>query len=210
MTQMYALRLKPGTYSAPLVAFTYVACSAVPSEVRFTSDIQVAQTWVSYQEVYSYLDENLYGIADVVTVVSTHSLLAEIKKLRDNVVTQTIPQLAFDELDKKPASTQLPFREINSNQAPVYRNAIEPLVVEEVKRQLENLPPRLVKYINPAQVIAYALNRLPGLYATSAEGWHRQQQTAKEKLAHQIVMAVRQGLAAVQRDPLRVSTWLTD
>jgi hypothetical protein len=87
-----------------------------------------------------------------------------------------------------------------------YHNAIEPLVVQEVERQMQQLPARLVQYLNPAQVIAYALNRLPPMYATSLEGWHRQQQRAKEKMDHQIFMAVRQGLAAVQRDPLKIST----
>jgi hypothetical protein len=87
-----------------------------------------------------------------------------------------------------------------------YGNAIEPLIVEEVERQMQQLPPSLVQYLDAAQVTAYALNRLPALYATSVEGWHRQQQRAKEKMAAEIFMAVRQGLAAVQRDPLKTST----
>ena len=95
---------------------------------------------------------------------------------------------------------------MQANQFLPYRNAIEPLVFEEVQRQLQHLPPQLVKYLNPAQVSAYALNRLPALYATSVEGWYRQQQKAKTQLAKQIFLAVRQGLAAVQRDPLKVST----
>lgn len=78
--------------------------------------------------------------------------------------------------------------------------------MEEVERQLRHLPPKLVEYINPAQVIAYALNRLPALYATSEQGWHRQQQRAKEQFGEQLIVAVRQGLAAVQRDPLRAAT----
>jgi Late competence development protein ComFB len=86
------------------------------------------------------------------------------------------------------------------------RNAIEPLVTEEVERQLKHLPPQMVKYINPVQVLAYALNRLPALYATSEEGWHRQQLRARQHLRDQISMAVRQGFAAVQKDPLKVAT----
>lgn len=91
------------------------------------------------------------------------------------------------------------------NQLIQYKNVMEPLVVEEVQRQLEKLPPKLVPYVNPAQAIAYALNRLPALYATSQRGLHIQQLRAKDQLANQISMAVRQGLAAVQRDPLRVT-----
>lgn len=88
----------------------------------------------------------------------------------------------------------------------VYRNAIEPLVAEEVEQQLQQLPLQMIKYVNPVQVIAYALNRLPALYATSEEGWHRQQLRAKTQLKNQISTAVRQGIIAVQRDPLKVST----
>ncbi len=57
------------------------------------------------------------------------------------------------------------------NQFVPYRNVMEPLVAEEVQRQL---PLKLVKYLNRAQAIAYALNRLPALYATSERGWHLQ------------------------------------
>jgi hypothetical protein len=75
-----------------------------------------------------------------------------------------------------------------------------------VERKIEKLPPHLAKYINPAQVVAYALNRLPSLYATSEEGWRRQQLKARTELKNQIIMAVRQGFAAVQKDPLKVTT----
>ncbi|MFE1746158.1 late competence development ComFB family protein [Coleofasciculus sp. H7-2] len=91
------------------------------------------------------------------------------------------------------------------NQALTYCNVMELLVAQEVHRQLQQLPPKLVKYINPAQAIAYALNRLPALYATSPRGWYLQQQRAKAKLAPQIVVAVGQALAAVQQDPLNVA-----
>lgn len=88
----------------------------------------------------------------------------------------------------------------------VYRNAIEPIVIQEVEQQLERLSPSILQYINSAQIIAYALNRLPALYATSKEGWNAQQLRAKKQMKEQIVTAVRQGLAAVQRDPLKIST----
>ncbi len=94
---------------------------------------------------------------------------------------------------------------VPSNHIPLYRNALEPLVLEESQRQLQKLPAKMLGSLKPAQVlaqvVAYALNRLPALYATSDRGWQFQQQQA-QKLRPQIVMAVRQGFAAVQRDPL--------
>ncbi|WP_233258409.1 late competence development ComFB family protein [[Phormidium] sp. ETS-05] len=87
---------------------------------------------------------------------------------------------------------------------------MEKLVAAEARRQVRSLPPKLIASINVEQVIeqatAYALNRLPGLYATSERGWNFQQQKAKEKYGIEIVAAVRQGLAAVQRDPL-IPVW---
>jgi hypothetical protein len=91
------------------------------------------------------------------------------------------------------------------NQTLTYCNVMELLVAQEVHRQLQQLPPKLVNYVNPAQAIAYALNRLPALYATSPRGWYLQQQRAKAKLSPQIVVAVGQALAAVQQDPLNVA-----
>ena len=95
---------------------------------------------------------------------------------------------------------------MSKDQSLSYINVLEIIVIEEVERQIAKLPPHLAKYINPGQVIAYALNRLPALYATSEEGWRRQQLKAKTELKDQIIMAVRQGLAAVQKDPLKVTT----
>ena len=88
----------------------------------------------------------------------------------------------------------------------IYRNAIEPIVAQEVERQLEKLSPKLVSYINPAQVIAYALNRLPTLYATSEEGWKKQQEKANTELKKEITSAVKWGLNAVLQDPFKSST----
>jgi hypothetical protein len=91
-------------------------------------------------------------------------------------------------------------------QPTIYRNAMEALVVEEVERQMCRITARQAEYINQAEVIAYALNRLPSLYATSEKGWNQQRLRGKNELDKQITMAVRQGLVAVQRDPLRLAT----
>ncbi len=90
----------------------------------------------------------------------------------------------------------------------IYRNAMEYLVAEEVQQQLKLVPPKLAEYLeghNLVEVIAYALNRLPALYATSEEGWEQQKLKGKRDFNEQIVVAVRQAIAAVNKDPLRVS-----
>lgn len=96
------------------------------------------------------------------------------------------------------------------NPVPLYRNAVEPLVIEEVDRQVDRLPAKLLKCVDveqiKAQAIAYALNRLPAMYATSERGWEFQQQKAQEKYGQKIIEVVRQGLAAIQLDPL-IPVW---
>ncbi|MDY7015463.1 MAG: late competence development ComFB family protein [Cyanobacteriota bacterium] len=88
-----------------------------------------------------------------------------------------------------------------------YRNLMETLVKSEVHRQLKRLPDRLGRFIDPAEVATHALNHLPPLYASSEEGARLQLHRATEDpLKEQISIAVRRGIAAVQRDPLRSST----
>ncbi len=85
-------------------------------------------------------------------------------------------------------------------------NVMEKLVDEEVQRQLKTLPARTIEYIQPAQVRAYALNRLPALYATSKEGVRKQMLRGQAQLQEKITAAVYQGFSAVQQDPLRRMT----
>ncbi|ASC73130.1 hypothetical protein XM38_040920 [Halomicronema hongdechloris C2206] len=93
-------------------------------------------------------------------------------------------------------------------QAPPHRsyvNVMELLVAEEVDRHLKELPPRIAKYVKRVEVETYALNRLPSLYASSERGWQHQYDKAKKEFRNQIRAAVRQALAAVQVDPIRLS-----
>ncbi|MBE9041830.1 late competence development ComFB family protein [Oscillatoriales cyanobacterium LEGE 11467] len=92
----------------------------------------------------------------------------------------------------------------------IFINVMEELVIEEVDRRLKILSPKLAKYIDRLQVSTYALNRLPPLYASSQEGARYQKQRGRYKLYEQVRTAVAQGLNAVQCDPLRVSTPLTE
>lgn len=87
-----------------------------------------------------------------------------------------------------------------------YYNVMEDLVAEEVRGQLASLPSRLTQYIKRFEVETYALNRLPTLYASSREGWMHQQKRARKEFQGTIKTAVRQAIAAVQRDLLRSST----
>ncbi len=86
-----------------------------------------------------------------------------------------------------------------------YTNVMERLVAKEVGRQKTKLPPKLREYIKTTEVETYALNRLPALYASSEKGWQMQYEKAGKAHTQAIYNAVRQGIAAVQIDPLRAS-----
>jgi hypothetical protein len=87
-----------------------------------------------------------------------------------------------------------------------YKNVMELLVEEEVGRQFKALPTRVSTYVNQVEWVAYALNQLPPLYATSEQGLRYQIQRGKAKYKAEIRQAVQRALAAIGRDPLRTST----
>lgn len=87
-----------------------------------------------------------------------------------------------------------------------YQNIMENLVHQEIQRQMQAMPPSLLEYIETAEVATFALNRLPPLYASSQRGKELQAEKGENKLKREVATAVRQALAAVQRDPLRSST----
>ncbi|RZM82657.1 late competence development ComFB family protein [Leptolyngbya iicbica] len=86
-----------------------------------------------------------------------------------------------------------------------YINVMEKIVVDEVNRQLHHVPGRVRRYLKIEEIVTYALNRLPTLYASSEKGLEHQQQQATRNLGRQVESAVRQAIAAVQVDPLRLS-----
>jgi len=86
------------------------------------------------------------------------------------------------------------------------KNVLEEIVVLEVQEQLKHLSPTAREAINLSEVAAFALNRLPALYASTNRGWVQQRKRAHSELQHQIVSAVQQSLLGVRRDPLRKPT----
>jgi hypothetical protein len=86
------------------------------------------------------------------------------------------------------------------------KNVLEEIVVVEVQAQLKHLSQPAREAINLSEVAAFALNRLPVLYASTSRGWLQQRKRAHNELQHQTVSSVQQALLGVKRDPLRKST----
>lgn len=76
---------------------------------------------------------------------------------------------------------------------------METLVREEMDRQLAAPGAPNPQDFDPADAIAYALNRLPALYATTEEGWKRQVQRAQKGLMDLVVMTTAWGINEAQR-----------
>jgi hypothetical protein len=85
-----------------------------------------------------------------------------------------------------------------------YRNTLENLVLSVAQRQVQRLHPEVAQNIKLEDVMAYALNRLPPMYATSNRGLHQQRQRAKADLANEIMSTVRQAILTVGKVPVRL------
>jgi hypothetical protein len=73
-------------------------------------------------------------------------------------------------------------------------NVMEELVMREAMTCLEQLDYHKESMPDLGDVAAYALNRLPPLYATSEEGAHFQRQRAKDELLDLIQQQVKEGI----------------
>lgn len=92
----------------------------------------------------------------------------------------------------------------------LYKNVMEVFVETEIKSQLTHnkMINAILSEFNLLEVATFALNRLPSLYASSTEGFERQKRKLRQdrNLRAKVALAVSQGFAAVERDPLRRST----
>lgn len=87
------------------------------------------------------------------------------------------------------------------------KNVIEDIVVKVAQEQLEQLWAANKQKVNLHEVVAYALNRLPTMYATTYNGWIHQRSRALNEIETQIVDAVQKGIrTALFGDPLHDST----
>ncbi|WP_051017273.1 late competence development ComFB family protein [Dactylococcopsis salina] len=86
---------------------------------------------------------------------------------------------------------------------------MENLVAIEVEKQLKSFPQKRIENISKLDVITYALNRLPPLYAASKEGMAKQTEEGKENYQEKIKLTVQLAIAQVRRDPIRKATRIT-
>jgi hypothetical protein len=86
------------------------------------------------------------------------------------------------------------------------KNAMELLVAEEIKKQLDSYPSEKQESIDRVEVATYALNRLPSLYASSEEGLFWQKRRGQKEFQQLITNTVRQAIEIISKNPARFST----
>jgi hypothetical protein len=74
-------------------------------------------------------------------------------------------------------------------------NVMEELVLTEAIAQIAEIEATSDRVLDVGDIAAYALNRLPPLYATTEEGAHYQRQTAREELQELITQQVSAAIA---------------
>jgi len=80
---------------------------------------------------------------------------------------------------------------------------MELLVKDEAKQQLQPLPPWIASSIKLDDLVTYALNRLPPLYASSQEGLEYQLGKGRSQFGDRIKEAVQLAMATIQKSPQR-------
>ncbi len=86
-----------------------------------------------------------------------------------------------------------------------FKNIVEDIVVEEARAQLESVSDADRNTLQLNEVVAYALNHLPPMYASTDRGWLQQRKRAYSELGAQVAAAVELALLRIAKSPDRQS-----
>lgn len=117
-------------------------------------------------------------------------------------VKQSVSNISGEAL--KEAVDSKDFKQYMSSAGYSFRNIMETLVMSIAERYMQRLSPDVTKRITLEEVAAYALNRLPPMYATTASGFRKQRLRAKAELSREIIEIVRQAIFKVGQAPDRL------
>ena len=165
------------------------------------------------------LDELLWELIRIQPTIDRLSLVMYelVKSLNHQDIYATIANMIleqvapiynvyYDDIENSQIYCLLKEQAAKNNPPPVICiNLMEVLVKEAIFKELENISPKICKLINPEEVAAHALNRLPTLYVTSEKGRIEQQKKARlmRNKIHQVVL---ESINIVINDPVRNST----
>lgn len=82
-----------------------------------------------------------------------------------------------------------------------FSNVLENLVLSAADVLIQKVNPEWRSQVNLSEAAAYALNRLPPMYATSQRGWQLLRRKAKEELSREILLQVQSAITQVINRP---------
>jgi hypothetical protein len=154
---------------------------------------------IALQQKYSSFASSANAIQKQISMIETSILKVSAKKA-------SIQRKAKKVINEKDLNRTLGL--INSS---LLINAIEYPVIQEVRSQIYNLSPEAKQKLNLVEVIAYALNRLPSMYATTKDGYRHHYNTATGEFYPKIVETVKRGIRVLLvGDPLHESSEIPD
>jgi hypothetical protein len=89
---------------------------------------------------------------------------------------------------------------------PLFINAVEEIVAKQSAEIIAQMDERISSRLRAPEVIAYALNRLPTLYATSWNGYNISRQRGINELSKDIILTVRNAALKILQSPPAPST----
>src|SRR4028119_1593200 len=145
-----------------------------------------------YREAYS----NIMSIEKIVEQALQDGYLTPVMETEVGRICDTASELSIEEymaLDRLMGA--LLTGEVVAVPRKQFINVMEELVVTEAVSRIAEIEATSDRVLDVGDIAAYALNRLPPLYATTEEGATYQRQRAKEELQELITQQVNRALA---------------
>lgn len=109
----------------------------------------------------------------------------------------------FDENSKKKTQQEQEFSTYLESANSDFVNVLEKLVLNLTKQYLERVTPEIKAKVNLFEVVAYTLNRLPPMYATTSKGLKQLRLQAKQEHGKVIVSTIHKAVSTIVYNPHR-------
>jgi hypothetical protein len=173
-----------------------------------------SQSLKKYSLFYDFFKTKMMSIQEIVAQALKDGYLTPTMEAEVGRICELANDLSLEEfmaLDRLMGA--LLTGEVSAMPRKQFINVMEELVISEAIGRLAVLEDSLDNKLDVGDIAAYALNRLPPLYATSEEGAAYQRQRAREELMDSILQQVDEGIqrylerpTVPNRNPLDNST----
>ncbi len=150
----------------------------------------------SYSLLHSQAHSNVMSIEKIVEQALQDGYLTPVMESEVGRICDTASELSIEEymaLDRLMGA--LLTGEVVAVPRKQFINVMEELVLTEAVAQIAQIEAVSDRVLDVGDIAAYALNRLPPLYATTEEGARYQRQRAREELSELITQQVKDAIA---------------